>query len=73
MAMLRMAFVILPVVAGCIGNIQRSARVPHPGVPLSAGQPLASPAEFSAGLSNLTDVVKPSVGDASQAVAPRSR
>lgn len=66
--MLRVMVVVLPVVAGCVGNIQRSARVPHPGVPLSAGQPLETPAEFSAGLSNVTDVMKPRVGDASQAV-----
>jgi hypothetical protein len=68
MSMLRVAVVVLPVVAGCTGNIQRSARVPHPGVPLSAGQPLETPAEFSAGLSNITDIIKPGVGDASQAV-----
>jgi len=68
MLMLRVAVVVLPVVAGCTGNIQRSARVPHPGVPLSAGQPLETPAEFSAGLSNVTDIIKPGVGDASQAV-----
>lgn len=68
MSMLRVALAVLPVVAGCVGNIQRSARVPHPGVPLSAGQPLETPAELSAGLSNVTDVVKPGVGDASQAV-----
>ena len=66
--MLRAVVVVLPVVAGCIGNVQRSARVPHPGVPLGAGQPLDTPAEISAGLSNVTDVVKPRVGDASQAV-----
>jgi len=59
---------LIPLVAGCIGNIQRSARVPHPGVPLRSGQPLDTPAEFSAGLSNVTDVIKPSVGDATQAV-----
>lgn len=67
MSTVRLAL-ILPIVAGCVGNIQRSARVPHPSVPLRSGQPLETPAEFSAGLSNVTDVVKPSVGDATQAV-----
>lgn len=65
--MLRL-LIVLPVVAGCIGNVQRSARVPHPGVPLRSGQPLDTPVEFSAGLSNVTDGVKPTVGNASQAV-----
>jgi hypothetical protein len=59
---------VLPAVTACVGNIQRSARVPHPGVPLSSGQPLATPAELAAGLSNVTDVMKPRVGDATQAV-----
>jgi hypothetical protein len=59
---------VLPVVTACVGNIQRSARVPHPGVPLGSGQPLATAAELAAGLSNVTDLVKPRVGDASQAV-----
>jgi hypothetical protein len=60
---------VLPVLAGCFtGNIQRSARVPHPGVPLSSGQPLASSAELSAGLTNATDMMAPRVGNASQAV-----
>jgi hypothetical protein len=68
MPSLRVAFAVVPVLAGCVGNIQRSARVPHPGVPLRSGQPLETPAEFSAGLSNVTDVVKPRVGDSSQAV-----
>jgi hypothetical protein len=58
----------VPAITGCTGNIQRSARVPHPGVPLGSGQPLATPAELAAGLSNVTDVSKPRVGDASQAV-----
>lgn len=59
---------VVPVAAGCVGNIQRSARVPHPSVPLSSGQPLATPGELSAGFSNVTDVVSPEVGDATQAV-----
>jgi hypothetical protein len=60
---------VLPVLAGCFtGNVQRSARVPHPGVPLSSGQPLLTSAELSAGLSNATDMVAPRVGNASQAV-----
>ena len=68
MSSLRLVAFVLPALAGCVGNIQRSARVPHPGVPLRSGQPLETPAEVSAGLSNVTDVIKPSVGDASQAV-----
>src|SRR5215468_298319 len=68
MSIVRLSLLVLPVLAGCIGNIQRSARVPHPGVPLRSGQPLETPAEISAGLSNVTDMVKPGVGDASQAV-----
>jgi len=60
---------VLPALAGCLsGNIQRSARVPHPGVPLSSGQPLVTSAELSGGLSNVTDVMAPRVGNASQAV-----
>jgi hypothetical protein len=69
MSIVRLATVVLPVIAGCsIGNIQRSARAPHPGVPLRSGQPLETPAELSAGLSNVTDVVRPTVGDATQGV-----
>lgn len=63
------ALPVLTCFAGCFtGNIQRSARVPHPGVPLSSGQPLATAAELSAGLSNATDVMAPRVGNASQSV-----
>jgi hypothetical protein len=68
MSSLRIAVLGLPLAAACVGNIQRSARVPHPSVPLESGQPLTTPAEISAGLSNVTDVVAPRVGDASQAV-----
>jgi hypothetical protein len=60
---------VLPALAGCLsGNIQRSARVPHPGVPLTSGQPLVTSAELSGGLSNVTDMMAPRVGNASQAV-----
>jgi len=65
---LRVIGLVVPLVAGCIGNVQRSARVPHAAVPLNSGQPLGAPAEASAGLSNVTDVIKPRVGDPSQAV-----
>lgn len=65
---LRLLVVALPALAGCIGNVQRAARVPHPGVPLASGQPLGSTAELTVGLSNVTDIVTPRVGDASQAV-----
>jgi hypothetical protein len=68
MVAMRSLLVVLPALAGCVGNVQRAARVPHPGVPLASGQPLAGPAELSVGLSNVTDMVKPAVGDASQAV-----
>lgn len=60
---------LLPALAGCLtGNVQRSVRVPHPGVPLSSGQPLVTTAELSGGLSNATDMMAPRVGNASQAV-----
>jgi hypothetical protein len=59
--------VLLPL-AACTGNVQRSARVPHPGVPLISGQPLQTPAELSAGLSNVADLIAPTVGDHTQAV-----
>jgi hypothetical protein len=66
---IRRVVVVLPALAGCLtGNVQRSARVPHPGVPLFSGQPLATTAELSAGLSNVTDLTAPRVGNASQAV-----
>src|SRR5689334_22388635 len=65
---IRFGYVLLPLLAGCVGNIQRSARVPHATVPLSSGQPLSAPVEATAGLSNATDIVAPAVGDASQAV-----
>jgi len=68
MSSLRALLVVVPAIAACTGNIQRSARVPHPGVPLASGQPLETTGEFSAGLSNVTDFIKPGVGDASQAV-----
>nr|HEX4314936.1 hypothetical protein [Kofleriaceae bacterium] len=41
--------------AACVGNIQRSARVPHATVPLSSGQPLDGPVELSAGLANAAE------------------
>lgn len=63
-----LAFIPLVFAAGCVGNIQRSARVPHPDVPLTSGQPLAGPVEGSLGLGNLTDVVAPQVGNPTQAV-----
>lgn len=66
--MSRALLVVLPFAAACVGNIQRSARVPHPAVPLQSGQPLAAPVELSGGLSNVTDVVAPRVGDPTQAV-----
>ncbi len=62
------ALLALLATTGCTGTVQRNARVPHPSVPLTSGQPLTSAAELSAGLGNLTDFIKPSVGDATQAV-----
>ncbi len=58
----------IPLVAACVGNVQRSARVPHPAVPNATGQGMSSLADFSVGASSITDVVAPSVGDATQAV-----
>jgi hypothetical protein len=68
MSIRHLVLLALPAVTACVGNIQRSARVPHPGVPLNAGQPLDTRAEIAAGLSNVTDIMKPRVGDATQAV-----
>jgi hypothetical protein len=68
MSKLRGLWLVLPLITGCVGNVQRSARVPHPGAPLRSGQPLDAPYEVSAGLSSVTDLVKPKVGDATQAV-----
>src|SRR5262249_19071697 len=67
MSSLRIAVLALPL-AACIGNVQRAARVPHPSVPLESGQALTTPADITAGLANVTDIVKPRVGDATQAV-----
>jgi len=58
----------VPLVVACVGNVQRSARVPHPSVPNSTGQAMSSQADLSVGASSVTDLVAPSVGDASQAV-----
>lgn len=55
-------------VAACVGNVQRSARVPHPAVPNSTGQAMSSTADLSLGASSVTDLVAPGVGDATQAV-----
>ena len=68
MAPSRLAFLVLPVVTACVGDIQRSARVPHASVPLSSGQALDAPVELSAGLANVSDPIKPTVGDPNQAV-----
>ena len=65
---IRVVLVALPVIAGCTGNIQRAARVPHPSVPLSSGQPVDGTVELAAGFSNVTDVVAPTVADHTQAV-----
>ncbi len=65
---IRRLVILLPLTAACVGSVQRSARVPHASVPLSSGQPLDTPVELSAGLSNVSDPIKPSVGDPTQAV-----
>ncbi|MBP9089098.1 MAG: hypothetical protein KBG15_23455, partial [Kofleriaceae bacterium] len=59
---------VVPLVAACVGNVQRSARVPHPAVPNSTGQPMSSQADLSLGASSITDLVAPAVGDPTQAV-----
>jgi hypothetical protein len=67
--MKRFTTMLLPLLLpACIGSVQRSARVPHPAVPNSTGQPMSSVADFSIGASSVTDLVKPGVGDATQAV-----
>ena len=67
MPSLRIAVLALPL-AACTGNVQRSVRAPHPSVPLESGQALTSAGDITAGLANVTDIVKPRVGDATQAV-----
>ena len=64
-----LALVLVPAAAACVGNTQRTVRAPHPGVPLHSGQALAAPASIGVGLSNVTDVVDPSVGNAKDSVA----
>lgn len=64
----RCALLVLLATTGCIGNVQRSARVPHPTVPMLSGQPMTSTAELTAGLGNVADFIKPTVGDRTQAV-----
>ncbi len=59
---------LLLVTTACVGNTQRTVRAPHPGVPLQSGQMLDTPASFGVGLSNVTDVVAPKVGNPSQSV-----
>jgi len=59
---------ILTAATACIGNTQRAARVPHPGVPLQSGQPMGTPGAVGLGLSNVTDVVAPEVGNPNDAV-----
>jgi hypothetical protein len=61
------AFVVLAIPA-CVGNAQRSVRVPRPSVPMASGQPGDTRAELLAGFSSATEIVAPSVGDTSQAV-----
>jgi hypothetical protein len=62
------ACLILPIAAACTGTVQRSVRAPHPGVPLQSGQPLETGAELGLGLSSVTDVMAPKVGNPTEAV-----
>jgi hypothetical protein len=65
---MRRLLVLVLVAPACVGNIQRSARVPHASVPLSSGQPLDETVELSGGLANAHDLIKPKVGNPSDAV-----
>ena len=64
--------VALGLVAGLVGvgcvpppvyRVQRTARVPHPAVPLRTGEPLAGPVELSIGASSVGDVTRPELAD----------
>ncbi|HEY4240123.1 MAG TPA: hypothetical protein VGM88_09920 [Kofleriaceae bacterium] len=44
-------------------NVQRTARSPHPTVPLNDGQPMEHPFAISTGLSNAADLTDPKVGN----------
>jgi hypothetical protein len=44
-------------------RVQRTARVPHPAVPLRTGEPLAGPVELSVGASSIGDVLRPKLVD----------
>jgi hypothetical protein len=44
-------------------RVQRTARVPHPAVPLRTGEPLAGPVELSVGASSIGDVMRPKLVD----------
>lgn len=66
--MQRLALLVSIALTGCIGNAQRSARVPHPSVPLDSGQAVGARADVSLGFSNLTDFGEPRAVDHSQAI-----
>jgi hypothetical protein len=44
-------------------RVQRTARVPHPAMPLRTGEPLAGPIELSVGASSIGDVTRPELVD----------
>jgi hypothetical protein len=65
---LHLCSAILACTPGCYGNIQRSARVPHPAVAQASGQPMTTPADITLGASSLKDFVAPTAADVGQAV-----
>jgi hypothetical protein len=67
---MRHVLLLVPCLAGCLTQTvtNSTARVPHATVPLSSGHPLDAPVEGSVGLSNVSDLVAPTVGNTSQAV-----
>ena len=68
----------LCLLVGCVPpapiyRVQRTARVPHPAVPLRTGEPLAGMVEASVGASSFGDARDPRLVDGSDAVEVPSR
>lgn len=49
-------------------RVQRTARVPHPAVPLRTGEPLDGPIELSVGMNSVGDAVEPELKDTQAAI-----
>ena len=73
-----MRALFLCLVVGCVPpppvyRVQRTARVPHPAVPLRTGEPIAGMAEVSVGASSFADARDPRLVDSTAAVEVPSR